>query len=160
MQPDEIAALCKKNRMPAVGITDTNNLFGLWDLTDAIVKAGVQMIVGCQFNLPLEPEKRTGPVPVAQQLGTIAVLVQSEKGYANLMKLASKAHLEVQVGEAPHISWEALAQYSGDLSYDGSPSAKWSAVGHYRPETIEFAFFSIRDSTGYFAPTLHYGRLP
>ena len=115
MQPDEIAALCKKNRMPAVGITDTNNLFGLWDLTDAIVKAGVQMIVGCQFSLPLEPEKRTGPVPVAQQLGSIAVLVQSEKGYANLMKLASKAHLEVQVGEAPHISWEALAQYNGDL---------------------------------------------
>jgi DNA polymerase-3 subunit alpha len=31
------------------------------------------------------------------------------------MKLASKAHLEVQVGEAPHISWEALAQYNGDL---------------------------------------------
>jgi DNA polymerase III subunit alpha len=115
MQPDEIAALCKKNRMPAVGITDTNNLFGLWDLTDSIVKAGVQMIVGCQFSLPLEPEKRTGPVPVAQQLGSIAVLVQSEKGYANLMKLASKAHLEVQVGEAPHISWEALAQYNGDL---------------------------------------------
>jgi DNA polymerase III subunit alpha len=115
MQPDEIAALCKKNRMPAVGITDTNNLFGLWDLTDAIVKAGVQMIVGCQFSLPLEPEKRTGPVPVVQQLGSIAVLVQSEKGYANLMKLASKAHLEVQVGEAPHISWEALAQYNGDL---------------------------------------------
>jgi DNA polymerase-3 subunit alpha len=115
MQPDEIAALCKKNRMPAVGITDTNNLFGLWDLTDSIVKAGVQMIVGCQFSLPLEPEKRTGPVPVAQQLGSIAVLVQSEKGYANLMKLASKAHLEVQVGESPHISWEALAQYNGDL---------------------------------------------
>jgi DNA polymerase-3 subunit alpha len=115
MQPDEIAALCKKNRMPAVGVTDTNNLFGLWDLTDSIVKAGVQMIVGCQFSLPLEPEKRTGPVPVAQQLGSIAVLVQSEKGYANLMKLASKAHLEVQVGESPHISWEALAQYNGDL---------------------------------------------
>ncbi len=60
-------------------------------------------------------------------------------------------------------SWgqaQLFAQYSGDLSYDGSPSAKWSAVGHYRPETIEFAFFSIRDSTGYFAPTLHYGRLP
>ncbi len=115
MQPDEIAALCKKHRMPAVGITDTNNLFGLWDLSDAIVKAGVQMIVGCQFNLPLEPEKRAGPVPVAQQLGTVAVLVKSEAGYANLMKLASKAHLEVQVGEAPHITWEALAQYNGDL---------------------------------------------
>ncbi len=115
LQPDEIAALCKKFRMPAVGITDTNNLFGLWDLTDAIVKAGVQMIVGCQFNLPLEPERKTGPVPAQLQLGTIAVLVQTEEGYANLMKLASQAHLEVQVGEPPHITWEALAKHADGL---------------------------------------------
>jgi len=115
LQPDEIAALCKKFRMPAVGVTDTNNLFGLWDLTDAIVKAGVQMIVGCQFNLPLEAERKTGPVPAQLQLGTIAVLVQTEEGYANLMKLASQAHLEVQVGEPPHITWEALAKHADGL---------------------------------------------
>jgi DNA polymerase-3 subunit alpha len=89
LQPDEIAALCKKFRMPAVGITDTNNLFGLWDLTDAIVKAGVQMIVGCQFNLPLEPERKTGPVPAQLQLGTIAVLVQTEEGYRRISRSRS-----------------------------------------------------------------------
>ncbi len=122
LQPDEIAALCKKHRMPAVGITDTNNLFGLWDLTDAIVKAGIQMIVGCQLNLPLEPERKTGPVPAQLQLGTIALLVQTEEGYANLMKLASKAHLEVQLGEQPHITWDALEAHScGLILLTGGP---------------------------------------
>lgn len=61
-------------------------------------------------------------------------------------------------------SWgqaQLLAQYTQDLSYDGSPSTKWSAVGFNRPDVIEFAFFSIRDSTnGYYNPTLIYGRLP
>ena len=53
MQPDEIAALCMTHRMPAVGVTDTNNLFGLMDLTEALVKSGVQPIIGCQFDIPL-----------------------------------------------------------------------------------------------------------
>ena len=42
MQPDELAKLCKKHRMPAIAVTDTNNLFGLYDITEGLVKAGVQ----------------------------------------------------------------------------------------------------------------------
>lgn len=61
-------------------------------------------------------------------------------------------------------SWsqaQLVVAYTGDQSYDGSPSAKWSAVGLRRPEAIEFVFFSINDSTGqYYNPTLHYGRVP
>jgi DNA polymerase-3 subunit alpha len=116
LQPDQIAALCKKHRMPAVAVTDTNNLFGLMDLTDAIAKAGVQPIVGCQFDIALEPEtKQSGPAPTKRPMGVIAVLVQNQQGFANLMKLASKAHLEVQVGETPHITWEALETYNEGL---------------------------------------------
>lgn len=115
LQPDVIASLCKQHRMPAVGVTDTNNLFGLMDLTDAIAKSGVQLIVGCQLDLPLELERKPSAVPTRQQFGTIALLAQTERGYANLMKLASKAHLEVQVGDPPHITKEALRQYSEDL---------------------------------------------
>ncbi len=78
LQPDEIAELCKAHRMPAVAITDTNNLFGLMDLTEALVKAGVQPIVGCQFEIPLEAEKRPGVVTAKGVSGTLAVLVQNE----------------------------------------------------------------------------------
>ncbi|MDZ4739643.1 MAG: DNA polymerase III subunit alpha [Alphaproteobacteria bacterium] len=115
LQPDEIAELCKTHRMPAVAITDTNNLFGLMDLTEALVKAGVQPIVGCQFEIPLEAEKRAGAVIAKGMSGTLAVLVQNERGYANLMKLASKAHLDGMPGDTPHISWVALEDLNEGL---------------------------------------------
>src|SRR5262245_64507095 len=79
MQPDELAKLCKKHRMPAIAVTDTNNLFGLYDITDALVKAGVQPIVGCQLTLQLDSDARRNGAPSAKgPSGAIALLVQSE----------------------------------------------------------------------------------
>ena len=54
IQPDELASLCRKDRMPAVAVTDTNNLFGLLDIAESLTKAGVQPIVGCQLTLQTE----------------------------------------------------------------------------------------------------------
>ena len=38
--------------MPAVAVTDTNNLFGVYEIADTLAKAGVQPIVGacCRWN--------------------------------------------------------------------------------------------------------------
>ncbi|MCE9522298.1 MAG: PHP domain-containing protein, partial [Alphaproteobacteria bacterium] len=126
MQPDELAALCKKLRMPAIAVTDTNNLFGLYDLTEALSKAGVQPIVGCQLTLQVEstdaPKGRTASTQARNLTGAIAVLVQDETGYANLMKLASKAHLDVQPGDLPHVTWEALERHhEGLIVLTGGP---------------------------------------
>ncbi len=116
MQPDELAKLCKKHRMPAIAVTDTNNLFGLYDIAEALTKAGVQPIVGCQLTLQLEGAERRGGTGAARgPSGAVALLVQSAAGYANLMKLASQAHLDVQPGEAPHITWAQLERYNADL---------------------------------------------
>jgi hypothetical protein len=53
-----------------------------------------------------------------------------------------------------------VANFVGDQSYDGSSSVKWSPSGMQRPELFEFAFYSIRESTGqYQNPTVHYGRI-
>ncbi len=126
IQPDELAALCKKHRMPALAVTDTNNLFGLYDISEALTKAGVQPIVGCQLTLQVEsadgPRARNAGAQPRGQTGAIALLVQNETGYANLMKLASKAHLEVQPGDAPHITWAALEQHhEGLIALTGGP---------------------------------------
>ncbi|MFM9862365.1 MAG: DNA polymerase III subunit alpha [Micropepsaceae bacterium] len=117
MQPAEIAKLCEKHRMPAVAVTDTNNLFGLYDIMEALTKVGVQPIVGCQLSLHVDGDgsKRNGAQARTGHDGVVALLVQSEKGYANLMKLASKAHLDVKAGEPPHITWGMLEQYNEDL---------------------------------------------
>ena len=124
MQPDEIARLCQKHKMPAVAVTDTNNLFGLYDITDALTKAGVQPILGIQLSLHVDGDgsKRNGTQARTGHDGVIVLLVQSEKGYANLMKLASKAHLDVSVGEAPHVTWPMIEQYhEGLVALTGGP---------------------------------------
>jgi DNA polymerase III subunit alpha len=123
IQPDDLAALCRKHRMPAVAVTDTNNLFGLYDITDALTKAGVQPIVACQLTLQdATGPRRNGSTQTRALLGPIALLVQSEQGYANLMKLASKAHLDVQHGDTPHITWAALEKHhEGLIALTGGP---------------------------------------
>jgi DNA polymerase-3 subunit alpha len=126
LQPDDIARLCKRFAMPAVAVTDTNNLFGAIDLNDALTKAGIQQIVGIQLALSTESNEQqkaralTGGVRTAD--GVIVLLAQTEAGYANLMKLTSKGFLEVKPGEPPHVTLETLEQYSkGLIALTGGP---------------------------------------
>ena len=64
IQPDDLAKLCKRHRMPAIAVTDTNNLFGLYDIAEALSKAGVQPITGCQLTLQADSRRAArAPAP-------------------------------------------------------------------------------------------------
>ena len=52
----DLVKLCQAGRMPAVAVTDTSNLFGALEFSEAAVKAGVQPIMG----LLLGRMQRTG----------------------------------------------------------------------------------------------------
>jgi|GEM_PF-1492408 len=52
-----------------------------------------------------------------------------------------------------------LVTSAAGLSFDGSPSVKWSAVGFNRPGTVEALIFSIANGD-YRQPTLYYVRVP
>jgi DNA polymerase-3 subunit alpha len=126
LQPDDIATLCKRHRMPAVAVTDTNNLFGAIDLNEALLKAGVQPIVGLQLALTVETGDQqraralTGAIRTVD--GVVALLAQTEAGYLNLMKLTSKSFLGVKPGEPPHVALETLAELSqGLIALTGGP---------------------------------------
>src|ERR1044072_708902 len=67
---EELVGLCQENKMPAVAVTDTGNLFGALEFAMTAAKGGVQPIIGCQIRLGLE----------AHQL---VLLAQSEAGYRN-----------------------------------------------------------------------------
>ena len=47
----ELADLCVKDKMPAVAITDTFNLFGALEFSEITRTAGIQPIIGCQGAL-------------------------------------------------------------------------------------------------------------
>ncbi|MFT7107583.1 MAG: DNA polymerase-3 subunit alpha, partial [Yoonia sp.] len=104
--------------MPAVAVTDTNNLFCALEFSEGAAKAGIQPIIGCQIDLTYatpEPGKRPeAPAP-------IVLLAQNEAGYMNLMKLNSCIYLDAG-GQLPQVSLDDLTTYhAGLICLSGGP---------------------------------------
>ncbi|MES2253347.1 MAG: DNA polymerase III subunit alpha [Pseudomonadota bacterium] len=100
--------LCQKHNMPAVALTDTNNMFGALEFSMAAADAGVQPIIGCQLTIDLSafyPKITTTPSPMV-------FLAQNEAGYMNLMKLVSLAYFKEQGLIGPHITMTELAKHN------------------------------------------------
>jgi len=114
LKTPEIVALCKAAAMPAVAITDTNNLFGALEFSTACKEGGIQPIIGCQLALADTRERPDRP-GIAREHDHIVLLAQNEAGYRNLMKLSSAANLEPGPGELPHIAWSKLEAHAEGL---------------------------------------------
>jgi len=128
----KLARLADAKRMPAVAITDTNNLFGALEFSEKLAAAGVQPIIGVSLVVDFE-DRSAGPgattggpatpqPPGATGHGRIALLAMSDVGYANLMKIVSRAHLATSGAELPHVKARNLAGYSeGLIALTGGP---------------------------------------
>ncbi len=130
-----LAKLAGQNGFPALGLTDTNNLFGALEFSEKIAGAGVQPIVGVTLALDFEGDGTddklmTGRQPKPgeshhQRLacdGFVALLAVNEAGYANLMKVVSAAHLGVEDGAPPHVTMRELGAHSqGVIALSGGP---------------------------------------
>ncbi len=105
---------CRKEGMPAVGVTDTGNLFGALEFSLAATTAGIQPIIGCQLWVTRnESTAATGAKrPDPDQL---VLLVKDERGYRNLMRLSSRAYLETDAGETPQVDFEVLEEFGAGL---------------------------------------------
>ena len=127
-----LIGLCTDNDMPAVAITDTNNMFGAMEASLALPKSGIQPIIGCALAIrhEVEQDSRSYKSP---EPGWLILLAQTEKGYQNLMVLVSKAHLESEPSEVPQISLSDLQGKTDDVicltgGPDG-PLGKYLQVG-------------------------------
>ncbi|HYM17868.1 MAG TPA: DNA polymerase III subunit alpha, partial [Micropepsaceae bacterium] len=118
VRPKELATLARELRMPAAAVTDTNNLFGAYEIADTLVKAGVQPIIGVTLAVDLEPPA-SGPaqnhLQTRRSYPFVALLVKNEAGYINLSKLLSSAYLDVEPGDLPHVNAGALAAHAEGL---------------------------------------------
>ena len=54
---------CIDNKMPAVAVTDTNNMFAALEFSTVLSTAGVQPIVGCQMEIISDVEKNKNLLP-------------------------------------------------------------------------------------------------
>jgi len=107
----KLPGLCAAAGMPAVAVTDTNNMFAALEFSVSASGAGVQPIMGCQISLaylPAQPGERP------RDPAGIVLLAQNETGYENLMRLNSCLYLD-KAGQLPQVTMEELAEFSAGL---------------------------------------------
>ncbi|MFV0360873.1 DNA polymerase III subunit alpha, partial [Tropicimonas sp.] len=114
----KLPGLCGKTGMPAVAVTDTNNMFAALEFSVAARSAGIQPIMGCQADLDYDPAlPGQKPVPPAP----LVLLAQNAAGYGNLLKLNSRLYLRGDHA-APHLTEDDLAAHSeGVICLTGGP---------------------------------------
>ncbi|MGP1275675.1 MAG: DNA polymerase III subunit alpha [Caulobacterales bacterium] len=108
----DLARLCQEQQMPALALTDSNNLFGALEFSEYLSKAGVQPVVGCTLAVRLEAERPGERVVPA---GTLVLLVQDETGYRNLVALSSAAYLEVGPADEPSVTLASILEHNAGL---------------------------------------------
>ncbi|MEM6759037.1 MAG: DNA polymerase III subunit alpha [Pseudomonadota bacterium] len=107
----KLPGLVRDAGMPAIAITDTNNMFAALEASVGLADAGIQPIMGCQIDLQFL-EARPGDKPRAP--APLVLLAQSETGYENLMKLNSCLYLR-EGSQLPHITVDDLRAYNADI---------------------------------------------
>src|SRR4026209_2759649 len=105
----QLAQLALDNDMPALALTDTDNLFGALEFSEVLAGKGIQPIIGATMRADLG-DQTEGPAPrgdrgalregraqrtaVPRRLPVLALLAKDARGYANLMRLTSRAWLD------------------------------------------------------------------
>ena len=104
--------------MPAVAVTDTNNLFAALEFSVAASGAGIQPIIGCQIDLRYaDPAPGERPKPSAP----VVLLAQDATGYENLLALNSALYLRGD-GALPHVTLAELSAHAaGVICLTGGP---------------------------------------
>ena len=119
LKTKDIIKLCEQNAMPAVAVTDTNNMFGSLEHSVNFADEGIQPVIGCILNLEIANDisrkSMTRARADAAERAQLVFLVQNEAGYANLMKLVSRAFMESDGISEPHITLEDLQSYGEGL---------------------------------------------
>ena len=101
----DLVRKCVDEKIPAVGISDFNNLFGCMEFSLECKSKGVQPIIGC--NLFLSDNNFLD--------GYILLIAKNENGFKNLSNLVSISFLENSENINPYINFENLERFSNDL---------------------------------------------
>jgi DNA polymerase-3 subunit alpha len=110
MEPKTIAERAAKLGFPAIAVTDRNGLYGVMPFSDACIGKGVQPIIGAMLAV-----KRPQDLGGEAAIDWLVLLAKEDRGYANLCKLVSAAHLDRPIEEEPHVPFEALDELNGGL---------------------------------------------
>ena len=101
----DLVKRCVDQKIPAIGISDFNNLFGCMEFSLECKSKGIQPIIGC--NLSLSDSNFLD--------GYILLIAKNENGFKNLSNLVSISFLENSENINPYINFQNLKSFSNDL---------------------------------------------
>src|SRR5580698_1370005 len=110
----ELVAATAAAGMPAVAVTDQNNLFAMVKFYREALKCGVKPLIGVDLLVREEGERA--------QPSRLTLLCQTPEGYRNLTRLVSRAYLEGQERGVPRIerSWLSEENCTGLIALSGA----------------------------------------
>jgi DNA polymerase III subunit alpha len=144
----KLAELAKKDRQPALALTDTDNMFGALEFSEKLAGAGIQPIIGCSLAVDFADQDNRAAA-VGESFSRIVLLAAGEDGYRSLLRLCSHAYLDTAQSEQPHIKIDWLAGETGGLiALSGGPggpldkaiSAGQQPLAHGRCDALQRLF--------------------
>lgn len=141
---DELAALCRKFKMPAVGVCDHNNLFGALHISETLGAEAIQHIVGIQLDIVTQRpdfEKKTNSSTLEKQEidGSLLFFAQNETGYKNLLWLASQAY-ENSTGKAHIFMQDIVHHNAGIICLTGGSKGLLEKIFQKWGQEVAYAF--------------------
>ena len=109
-----LAELAKKDRQPALALTDTDNMFGALEFSEKMAAVGIQPIVGCALGIDFSDHDQRASA-LGEGWPRIVLLAAREDGYRSLMRLCSRAYLDTEQTERPHLKLDWLAGETNGL---------------------------------------------
>ena len=82
---DELKDYCKNNKVKCLDLSDTSNLFGALEFSEAISKSGTQPIVGTQVNFKYK-----------EVIGLLPLFAMNINGYKKIIELLKKKNTLIQ----------------------------------------------------------------
>ncbi|MGV3552368.1 DNA polymerase III subunit alpha [Rhizobium sp.] len=110
----KVIAKAVADDQPAIGLTDTSNLFAALEFAKTASGEGLQPIIGCQLAIDMEDDtgdERTNRQPQLKKLPVIVMLAATAEGYYRLSHLVSRSYME---GEGGHGSIHIKRSWLGE----------------------------------------------
>ena len=114
---DQIVKHAKGDNAPAIGIADTNNLFGALEFSEKAAKAGIQPIIGCQLDVDFQDGDADSARDKDNATAPLVLIAMDDAGYENLVEIVSMAYLRHEGDQRPHVlaDWICLL-YTSDAA--------------------------------------------
>ena len=103
---DRLIELCEENKMPAVGVTDHNNLFSAFKAYKASQKQGIKLIIGSLISIKINNDT---------DCSKLILLCENQTGYKNLCYLITKSYIDGFKNNEPFIDINWLEGNSDGL---------------------------------------------